>query len=385
MKIAVATKGISHFEAPLFRLYSDQTDFEIRVFYLDEVYHDAWYDSEYQCDIHWGEKVLSGYDSQRCSGPRELWNRLQRWSPDVVLVYGYSWAGAAKRILWNRFRGIPQIHRGTLNYHRDPRRPVQSFFFRPIRKHLLRFFNAHHFGGSYSRKVLIDAGVPESSMFLVPYSVDSSYFVDRSDELHDSSKKPRENLGWGPQDKVILFIGQHNWVKGPDIAMQVISQFQGLFPETRALIVGHGRMTAGMKEYASRHLTRNSYFFTGFLPSKSTVEYYLASDVVIFTSRYETWARAVNEAMLCRRVCIVNKIMPVAGGLVDHGRNGYVVDGPVPAEYVAMLKEYFSLPRSMQDDMRRGAREKAVEMSYERHVEDLRLSIEYAKANGGIS
>ena len=66
--------------------------------------------------------------------------------------------------------------------------------------------------------------------------------------------------------------------------------------------MGKGHETPAMMRAAEELLEPGTYHFAGFVPSKHTVPYYLASDLVIFPSRYETWARGVNEAMLCGRV-----------------------------------------------------------------------------------
>ena len=204
---------------------------------------------------------------------------------------------------------------------------------RPLGRLLLRLFDAHHYGGDYSRKVLLDAGAKESSLFFVPYSVDTPHFLAEAANpvQQKAALDIRTTLGWAPDDHVILFIAQHNWFKGPDIAMEVFRQVAQADPKARFLVVGSGSMTEAMKTYAQQYLDPRAIHFAGFVSSAQTVAYYLASDLVLCTSRYETWARMVNEAMLCRRPCLVSRIVPAAGGLIVNNENGYVVKNPKPA------------------------------------------------------
>jgi len=384
-KVAVATETISHFEVPLYRLCSESDDIDLRVFYLRSTEGDGKYDTEYRQKITWKENMLSGYASTLCSCPEELRKELYRWEPDVVLIYGYAWDGAMRLILSNRLHRIPQIHRGTLNFHKDPRRGIRADIMRPLRSIVFNLFQAHHYGGSYSRYVLKHAGISEKQMFFVPYSVDTHFFLKESDkeEIADQAVKLHDSLGWGNDSKVVLFICQHNWFKGPDIAMQVFSELQAQYPNMKALIVGSGRTTEEMKKSANQTLIPGSYFFAGFCPSKDTVKYYLASDAVLFTSRYETWARAVNEAMLCKKICVVNDHIPAAGGLVDNTKNGYVVRGTDDIEqYVSVLKHHFLLPEHEQKSMSELARAKACDFSYEKNFNELRNSIRFAAKHG---
>ncbi len=175
------------------------------------------------------------------------------------------------------------MHRGTLNHHLDPRRGWKGRLLRPFRSGMLRLFHAHHYGGIYSRRVLREARISEEAMFFVPYSVDSPFFVKTADEqeAQTASVELRSRLGFSATDPVVLYVGQLNWIKGPDIAMRVLAQTQQAVPGLRALIVGDGRMSGEMRARAERSLSPGSYHFAGFVASKALVPYYLASDLVI--------------------------------------------------------------------------------------------------------
>ena len=253
---------------------------------------------------------------------------------------------------------------------------------RPLGRLLLRLFDAHHYGGDYSRKVLLDAGAREDALFFVPYSVDTPHFSAASESpVHViEASDIRKNQGWEQDDHVILFIAQHNWFKGPDIAMNVFRKTAESDPRARFLVVGSGQMTADMKTFAHKHLNPKTIYFAGFVPSAQTVSYYLASDLVICTSRYETWARMVNEAMLCRRPCLVSRVVPAAGGLIVHGENGYVVDAPETNQFVQAIARHFKLSREVRQRMGDAAHEKAHEFAYEPYVGNVVAAARYARA-----
>lgn len=381
-RLAVLTDSISHFEVPLFRLCAQVEALQFKVFYIQPVEAQP-FDSQYAQQIDWGSDLLAGYDSAQVADANELSTAAEEWKADVVLLYGYSWPGAPRIIVYNWWRGQAQVHRGTLNYYRDPRRPIKGRLMRPLGRWLLKLFDAHHFGGDYSRQVLLDAGAKASSLFFVPYSVDTPYFLAAAaqPDRQQAARSIRTSQGWAPDDHVILFIGQLNWIKGPDIAVEVFRQVAQADPKARLLVVGSGHMTDAMKTDAQQHLAPESIHFAGFVPSAQTVAYYLASDLVLCTSRYETWARMVNEAMLCSRPCLVSRTVAAAGGLIVNNENGYVVEAPEASLFVPVIQRHFALSPAAQRKMGDAACHKAQTFAYEPHVRNVVIAAQYAFAH----
>ncbi len=381
IRLAIVTYGISHFEVPLFRLIAKEKGVDLKVYYILSPKLNNTFDLDYNQGINWGEDMLEGYTSEQCENSNEIFAKIVEWLPDVVLMYGYMWPGALSLILRCRIHGISLILRGTLNYYKDPRNTFLQGLRRPFRWPIFHLFDALHYGGTYSYKVLRRALVPRKRLFFAPYSVDSPHFVTASDQLKAAGigEKIRKELGWADCFPVILFIGQLSWFKGPDIAAQVFQQYYGKNKKARLLVVGNGVKMDEIKSLLGPLVDQGVVHFEGFVPSKQTIPYYLASHIVLFTSRYETWARSVNEAMLCKRPCIVNRIIPSAGGLVDDEINGYVVE-PKIDDYCNVLKKFCLLSSSDRDKLGDNARKSAKKFSYEANMESIVECIRYAAA-----
>ena len=373
-------ESIFHFEVPLYRLCNQHPNIEPKVFYFKKAAQREVFDSEYNQMINWGIDLLKGYESQYCESKRSLLEAVRSWGADTHLVYGYGWAGAPQIILQNWLVRRRQIFRGTMNPQQDPRHKPGILPASTIRKYLLRMFQAHHFGGDYSKEALLSAGIPEASLFFVPYSVDSPYFAKASQDPQQiqSAKLIRKNLGWAESNKVVLFLAQHNWIKGPDIALSVFRKLYDADNSFRFLIVGSGHMTRTIQEEAAAHLPSEAIHFAGFIPSTETVPFYLCSDIVICPSRYETWARMVNEAMLCKRPCVASKFVSAAGGLIVHDENGFVVDTPEPKLLQSAILDYFRLPESRQLEIQESARQKALSFSYEKTLDNVLSAARYS-------
>ena len=293
LRVAVVTDGVSHFEAPLFRLLAGHESCTLKLFMLRHPDQNKVFDPSYGTSVWWGEDVLSGFESEHCPRTERMWDAVRAWQPDVVLQYGYGWSGAL-RMLWHaRQARVPVVFRGTITHVRDPRSGWKGRVTRIARIPILRAFNAWQYGGNYSLRALRSAGIPESKCYRVPYSVNSAVFVSESDRLVGEGlvTAEREHLNL-PQDAfVILFIGQLDWVKGPDLGVEVFRGFHARHRNSYMIFVGSGPEFEATKALAVRYGLGDAIRFVGFQPSRMTVRFYTASNVVIFPSRYETWAR----------------------------------------------------------------------------------------------
>ncbi len=385
LKVAIITTTLSHFEVPLFRLAASLKDIEVRVFHND-LRDDAFEDKDYGTTIHWGEQRKAGYPNSGFATLGELKAQVLAWSPYVALQYGYFWKGAVGLLARLRAAGIPVIHRGLLTpYYNTRQNPVVTRAWRFVQPALLNRFQAHHYGGSYSEIVLEHAGIAKDRRYFVPYSVDTTYFAERADSPEDiaAAEDLRRGLAWSERDPVLLFICQHSWFKAPDVVVRIAAEAQTRRGNLKLIMAGAGKMTPELKAYAEQHLAAGSYHFPGYVSSKATMPYYLAADLVLFPSRYDTWSRGVNEAMLARRPCIVSRIVPAVGGLVDHDENGYIIDPLEPGPFVQRIEEFLSLSPERRAAMGEAARAQAQYFSYEVHADELRRSfVETAERAG---
>lgn len=379
IKLVVILSGVSHFEVPLLRLLNETRQFDLLVIYHKNPKSDE-FDSDYQQEISWGFDLLSGFPSVRSKSPSYTIKLLSDIKPDAVLMYGYGWKGALRIIFRNLVVGVPQIHRGTLSDLPDPRSSTFRRALKPVTKRILRCFSAHHFGGTRSEKLLLSVGVKKRSTFFVPYAVDNNHFLEcwKDKAQHVKAKQIGQELGWSKDSKVLLFVAQHAWVKGTDIAMQTFRALAHQDPNYKFLVVGSGPETRKMKTFASKYLPSSSIHFAGFIPSSSMPPYYIASDLVLCSSRYETWARMINEAMIFGKSVVASEVVAAAGDLVVDEVTGFVVQEPREALFVAAISRYFLLSHNAKKEMALRCQESVSEYSYESHLCTAVNSIRYA-------
>lgn len=121
-------------------------------------------------------------------------------------------------------------------------------------------------------------------------------------------------------DKVILSVGRFIPIKGFDV---LFKSCQNLDKNVGIYIIG-GNPT---EEYIKLKnvLKLENLHFIDFLSKEALKEYYLASDIFLFTTRGDTWGLVVNEAM-SYGLPILTTDRCIAGlALIEDGENGYIV------------------------------------------------------------
>lgn len=152
----------------------------------------------------------------------------------------------------------------------------------------------------------------------------------------------RLRYGVGPSEIVVLFVGMNFEVKGLDGIMASLAGAQKRHPgkSIRLLVVGKGNI--GEYGGVARKLgIGDSVVFAG--PQAEGVErFYLASDIFMMLSRFDTFGMAVLEAMAARLPVIISAGVG-AKDLVEEGRNGFIVkdagEAGAGAERIGLLLE----------------------------------------------
>jgi glycosyltransferase involved in cell wall biosynthesis len=184
-----------------------------------------------------------------------------------------------------------------------------------------------HTSCTISKKKLIEWGVPEDKIVVIPLGVDLNIFKPVTEA---QKKMIREELGI-PQDKVIIGSFQKDgvgweeglepkWVKGPDIFVKVIDNIR-LDHDIFVLLTGPAR------GYVKRELDKigvpyKHFFLKNYL---KIPKYYNALDLYIVASRAEGGPKAILEAM-ATGVPLVSTKVGMAPDIIKEGYNGLLAE-----------------------------------------------------------
>jgi len=180
--------------------------------------------------------------------------------------------------------------------------------------------------------------VPRERIAVVPNGVDGSVFRPAADA--GAKRALRERLALPRDEFIALFVGGDWERKGVRDAIAAIA---GL-ADTRLVILGTGN-AAAMRAHAAKVGAEQQLIFPG--PSRTPQDFYAASDMFVFPSRYEAFSLVTLEAAASGLPIVAHAINGTEE-LVREGENGWLV-----APGAGALREKIEL---LRDDAARRAR-----------------------------
>jgi glycosyltransferase involved in cell wall biosynthesis len=199
---------------------------------------------------------------------------------------------------------------------------------------------------SFSRRTLIEHGVPAEGIHVAPYGVDHAFF------------SPRDRAsGAGPRRLKLLFVGTINQRKGIRYLLKALD----LLDRSAVELLICGRVVDDLSIFdVHRHNVE-------IWPSVSTEELreaYRSADLFVLPSLAEGFAHVLLEAM-ASGLPILSTTNTAAPDLVESGVEGFVVEPGRPgqlAECIAWSLEH----RTQLAEMGRAARRKAETFTWPR-------------------
>jgi len=157
---------------------------------------------------------------------------------------------------------------------------------------------------SSSKKKLIESGVPEHVIEIIPNGVD----VRKYDEVKvEKSDKPR-----------VIYVGRLIGYKHVD---DLLVAFSKLDFNVELYIVGEGPKRKNLEALAEKLKVDQNVTFTGFVGERKKIELLKSSHVLVLPSSTEGFGIAVIEAWASRSAVIASDI-PALHELVEEGRTG---------------------------------------------------------------
>lgn len=203
-------------------------------------------------------------------------------------------------------------------------------------KEAQKYVDIIHTSSTITREKLIEIGISEEKIVVVPLGVDLKAFKPVSSE---EKQEIRGKIGI-PRDKIVIGSFQKDgvgwgeglepkWVKGPDVFVKVVEKLKEDY-DIFILLLGPARGYI-KRELEKRGIPYKHIFLKNYL---EIPKYYNALDLYLVTSREEGGPKAVLEAM-ATGIPIVSTKVGMAVDVIKDGYNGLLAD----VEDVEMLTE----------------------------------------------
>ena len=234
--------------------------------------------------------------------------------------------------------------------------------------------------GEHVKRYLVGLGVRPEKIFCAPHSVNNN-ILDRS-VSQDQILKLKGHLDLS-DEKVILYVGRFEECKGLDFLINGLSCINGF--NFTVLFIGNGSQEEALRGKCNELSIKCR--FLGHITNEELYRYYALADVFVLPSITtkdfkEPWGLVVNEAM--NQGCPIvatDAVGAAAGGLVENGRNGYIV----PERDSAALGE--AIEKLLTNDemrlrMRKSSIKKIATWTPQQTLQGFVQAIDFVRANG---
>jgi glycosyltransferase involved in cell wall biosynthesis len=161
-------------------------------------------------------------------------------------------------------------------------------------------------------------GVSQDKIEIVPNGIDLSEFDDLPQRGEFRVKYDLE-----ANQKVILYLGRINWIKGLDLLASAFADISKSSNDVKLAIVGpDGGYLPALKKLIKELGIEGKVLFTGPLYGRHKLEAYVDADVYVLPSLYEIFGITLLEALACGTPVIVTDRCGIAS-IID-GQAGLV-------------------------------------------------------------
>ncbi|MGD0279871.1 MAG: glycosyltransferase family 4 protein [Smithella sp.] len=142
----------------------------------------------------------------------------------------------------------------------------------------------------------------------------------------------RGELGINASDPVILFVSMNFEIKGLDDIFFSLAKLKAQNKKFKLIVVGKGNIKK-YTELARENQIISDVIFTGPVNNEKIIRMYLAGDLYIMLSKFDTFGNVVLEAMAAGLPVIVSGNVG-AKDIVQEGKNGFIVNDTSDVDYI---------------------------------------------------
>lgn len=161
--------------------------------------------------------------------------------------------------------------------------------------------------------------------------------VRRFQKFHreECREEIRRNLGIGLKEFLILFVSMNFEIKGLAELMAGLAKLKSKYHvnKFKLLVIGKGNVKK-FGNLAQQLEIKDHVLFLGVVPKEKLDRIYLAGDVFLMLSKFDTFGIAVLEAMAASLPVVISENVG-AKDIVKQGENGFVIENSSCAEEIA--------------------------------------------------
>lgn len=308
IKVAMVTNIPAPYRLRIFEQLSARPDVDFCVFYCSGREPDREWDLQQTAfqQVYLKESFIT-YRGRYIHCNPDAWSALRAFGPDVVITSGFN-PTFIVAFLYAQLHGARHIAMTDGTFTTEA---TLSRMHRLVRRVVYRGTRAFIGASQGSFELYRSYGIEAQRMFQSHLCANNEAYqpisVDR--KLHDFVFSAR-------------FIAAKNPLFALEVAQQVARRIRR---RTRVLLLGSGEMLDEMVRYADQIRDDVDATFAGFVKQEALPAHYASARVLLFPTQMDTWGVVANEACAAGLPVVVTPMAGVAGDLVIHEVNGFVL------------------------------------------------------------
>jgi len=206
---------------------------------------------------------------------------------------------------------------------------------------------------------------PKEKVSLVSNGVDENvYFPAKDGEKEEIKKKLHLSDRF-----VCVFVAGNFKIKGLNEAIRAIAGLKEKTRKSVTLVVVGKDKAKPFLDLAEKLNVSENIIFAG--KQSKMREYYIASDLLLYPSHYETFGNVILEACACGIPALTTKMVGAAE-LIQDKKNGFLVKSAKKIDQItSLLEAYIKLPESEHKKFSKGALDATQNYTWIKHISDL--------------
>jgi glycosyltransferase involved in cell wall biosynthesis len=254
----------------------------------------------------------------------DLTQRLSAFSPNAVVVYGYSQALQRCALRWAKSSGVPilMISDSELRAPRSwVKRAIKAIALPRVFRNVRVFLTVGDANEAYYRNY----GVSDELLVRCFFPIDVSHYDTIVAKRDVCRKRIRSQLAIPEHHKVLLMVGKLVPGKRQADLVRFSNSIQDQRDDITVVLAGTGPDEASLRAL-TRRVGVGGVLFAGFVSPEILAEYYCAADIYVHCSDVDAHSLAISEAIYCGLPIILSNQCGSYGPTDDvrSGLNGFV-------------------------------------------------------------
>lgn len=297
---------------------------------------------------------------------------LDRHSPDVVVISGYSFPISLAFLLASAARRIPVVVCSESNQNDFVRNPQTEW----IKSRVVKLCSAGLVGGTPQKEYLQELGIPEERIFTGYNAVDNDHFEHGSNKARIDSVSTRKTHLL--PESYFIAVSRFTEKKNLPRLIDAYAEFRLRRPQSpnHLVIAGDGPLRHEIEKRIASHQMEAWVHLPGPVTYADLPFYFGLARGFIHASTTEQWGLVVNEALAAGLPAAVSHRCGCVRDLIEDEIHGRTFDPQSTMEIVQALEWIDDLVTDDLDKISRSARERVSEWSPSVFAKNLKLSLE---------